>query len=214
MDHSTAMMTGPEFRYRVKQSSMSLVQVSGLRDHGPHLSSGAEWELLDTYAANVVQRLHPYILRAPPIIQAMGERALFPVAAETLKATLANAIAEIAALGITRVAVLCASEAELETIKSATEGAKAKVKILPLWELYPKLKELEGEDPKGIGNAFLTAQLLNLRPEMVKTDNMKYADTSFGVQGDPKKATPEIGKTLYGQAFETLVAALDNFMRE
>jgi len=193
---------------------MSLLQVIGLRDQGPHLSSGAEWELLDTYAANVAQRLHPYILRAPPIVQAIGERALFPVAPETLKATVADAIAAIAALGIARVAVLCASEAELETIKAGAEGAKAKVKILPLWELYPKPKELEGEDSKGIGNAFLTAQLMNLRPEMVRTDNMKYADKSFGVAGDPKKATPEIGKAIYDQTFEALVAALDNFMRE
>jgi len=207
-------MTGPELRYRVKQASVGLIQVGGLKDQGPHLSSGAEWELLEAYASKAAQRLHPYILRQPPILQAIGDRSLFPVAPETLKSVVSDAIVGIASLGIGRAAILVLGEPEWEAVKAAVEGAKAKTKILALWELYPKPKELEGEDPKGVGNAFLTAQLMHLDPEMVKVDNLKYADSSFGVSGDPKKATAEIGRTVFDQTFEALVAALDNFMRE
>lgn len=214
MDHATALMTGPEFRYRVKQATVGLVQVTGVRDHGPHLSSGAEWELLEIYVTRVTQRLHPYILREPPILLTTGDRSLFPVDPEVLKSTVANAVGSLASLGIGRAAVIVSGEPELETVKSATEGAKSKVKVLALWELYPKVKELDGEDPKGIGNAFLTAQLMHLSPEMVKADNLKYADSSFGVSGDPKKATAEVGKVVFDQTFEALVATLDNFMRE
>jgi len=214
MEHSTAMMTGPEFRYRLRQASVGVIQVGGLRDHGPHLSSGAEWELLEAYVSKAVQRLHPYVLRAQPVVQSAGERALIPTSVEALKASLSEITAKIAELGVPRVALICASEPEFEAAKSSTEGAKVKVKVLALWELYPRVPQLEGEDRKGPGNAYLTAQLMDIGPEMVKLDMMKYADSSFGVSGDPKKATPEIGKMIFDQTFEALVTALDNFIRE
>jgi len=214
MDHVTALMTGPEFRYRLKQASVGLIQVGGFRDHGPHISSGAEWALLDEYVTRAVQRLHPYILREQPIVQSVGERAILGSSPETLKASIGDLLTKTAELGVPRAVVLSASAQEHEVAQTAVEGAKLKAKVLALFEMYPKVQQLEGEETKGTGNAYLTAQLMHIRPEMVKPDMMQYANASFGVSGDPKRATPEVGKLIFDQTFEALVAALDSFMRE
>ncbi len=211
---STGEMTGPEFRYRSKQALAGLIPIAGLVDHGPHLASGSEIELVGEYSHRLTERLHPYLFLNPIVLTTLSERSLLPSSESAFKAAILESSKGLKTLRIERTAILCNGKKDLEACQTVLGQIPGKKKALGLWQNYPKVPELEGEDPLSPGNPFLTSQILYLRPSMAKLEMMKYADPSFGVTGDPKKANPEIGLRIFGQTFEALVSDLDSFMRE
>ena len=208
------VMTGPEMKYRAKQALTALIAIAGLRDHGPHLASGSEIELLDAYSRKASERLHPYLFVYPTITTSLGNRSLLRLSESAFKATILDAAKALRSLQIERITVISNSKKDLEVSKETLAQLEGKKKSMGIWELHPKIAELEGEDPLAIGNAFLTAQMLYIQPGMVKPEMLRYADASFGVSGDPKKASAEIGKKIFDQTFESFVSELDMFMRE
>ncbi|MCI4438736.1 creatininase family protein [archaeon] len=214
MKQPIGQMTGPELKFRAKQAMAALIPIAGLKDHGPHLAVSTEIEITEEYASNVAQRLSPYILVTQTIPFEVGDDKLFGLEKDCLALTLKQIASQVKALGIERVVVLSLSNNSLEVAKEALKGLSFKQKYINIVENLPKVEELTSESPVGKGNAYLTSLALFLSSYLVKQDMLKYADSSFGVVGDPKKATSEIGKKLYDASFEGIVQVLDNFLRE
>lgn len=214
MKQPISQMTGPELKFRAKQAMAALIPIAGLKDHGPHLAISAEIEIVEEYASNIAQRLSPYILVTQTIPFEVGDDKLFGLEKDCLALTIKQIASQIKSLGIERLIVLSFSSNSLEVAKDALKGFNFKQKYINIVENLPKVEELASESSVGKGNAYLTSLSLFLNSYLVKQDMLKYADSSFGVVGDPKKATPEVGKKLYNTSFENIVQALDNFLRE
>lgn len=207
-------VTGPELKFRAKQAMAALIPIAGLRDHGPHLAISTEIEVTEEYASNVAQRLSPYVLVTQTIPFEIGDDKIFGLDKDCLALMLRQIASQIKALGIGRIIVFSFSNNSLEIAKEALKSFGFKQKYINIAETLPKVEELASESPMGKGNAYLTSLALFLSNYLVKQDMLKYADSSFGVAGDPKKATLEIGKKLYETSFENIVQTLDNFLRE
>lgn len=207
-------MTGPEIKYRSKQALAGLVQIAGIRDHGPHLASGSEVRLLEAYSSLASQRLHPYLFIPPIITGTVAERAIMSVSEGALKAVVQDVTKSLLSSGLERIVFVTCTKRDLELSRDSSSQLSGKKKFIGIWEIYPAVPEFGTDDPEAVGNAYLTAQMLYLEPDFVKPDMMKYANASFGVVGDPKKATADLGKIIFDQGFETLVLELDKFMRE
>lgn len=214
MKQPIGQMTGPELKFRAKQAMAALVPIAGLKDHGPHLAISTEIEITEEYASNIAQRLSPYILVTQTVPFEVGDDKIFGLEKDCLALTLKQIANQIKALGIERIIVLSLSNNSLEVAKEALKSFGLKQKYISIVESLPKAEELASENPTGKGNAYLTSLALFLSSSLVKQDMLKYADSSFGVIGDPKKATSEIGKKLYETSFENIVQVLDNFLRE
>ncbi|MBO3757521.1 MAG: creatininase family protein [Thermoproteota archaeon] len=214
MKQPIGQMTGPELKFRAKQAMAALIPISGLKDHGPHLAIGTEIEITEEYANKIAQRLSPYVLVTQTIPFEIGGDKIFGLEKDCFALTLKQIANQIKALGIERIIILSFSSDSIEVSKEALKNFNFKQKYINIVETLPKTEELVSESPTGKGNAHLTSLALFLNSYLVKQDMLKYADSSFGVVGDPKKATSEIGKKLYDASFENIVQIIDNFLRE
>lgn len=214
MKQPIGQMTGPELKFRARQAMAALVPIAGLKDHGPHLAISADAEIVEEYASNLAQRLSPYILVTQTIPFEVEDNKIFGVEKDSLALVLKQIATQVKGLGIERLIILSTSNNSLEAAKEALKSLSFKQKYINIIESLPKLEELASENPMSKGSAYITSLALFLSNGLVRQDMLKYADSSFGVTGDPKKATAEIGKELYEFSFENIVQTIDNFLRE
>lgn len=207
--------TGPELKFKSRNALLAIVTVGGIRDHGPHLSSSAEIRLLEHYSTALRDRFYPYILVTPGISYSIGEGAIFAVTPEVVGGLARDIALGAKSLGVGKVMGLTCGKAELEALRSGLEAAKGlKTYAFGIWEFYPKLEELEGEDPLSRGGPHLTSQLLHIDKSYVKEDMIKYFEPSAGASGDPRKSSAELGKLIVDKVLEALFIKSDEIMRE
>jgi len=214
MSEETFKQTGPELKFKVRDALLAVITVGGMRDVGPHLACATEHKILNHYGRMIYERFYPYVLLTPAVVHCVSDSAILGVTPEVLQAIVRDVAKSVKELGITRVMVLTACEAELEAAKRGLDSVDGiKKHALGIWQFYPKIDELEGEDPLGKGGPYLTSQMMHIDRGYVKEGMLKYADQSFGIVGDPKKGSSEIGKTIAERVTESLIAESDAIMR-
>jgi|YelNatPaOPRAMG01_1025707.scaffolds.fasta_scaffold25113_4 creatinine amidohydrolase/Fe(II)-dependent formamide hydrolase-like protein len=207
--------TGPELRFKSRDALLAIVNVGGMRDHGPHLGSAAELRLLEFYSNSLKDRFYPYVFLTPGVTYSTGEGAFFALAPEVVEGLIRDVTLGVKSLGIGKVMGLTFGRGELEALKKGFEAAKGiKTYAFGIWEFYPHLEELDGEDPLSRGGPYLTSQLMHVDKNYVKEDMIKYFEPSPQVPCDPRKSSPELGRAIVEKVLEALFAKSDELMRE
>jgi len=217
----------------------AVLAVGSTECHGDHLPFGTD-TLVAEYLADAVAERVEGVLLLPPLPFGMSVHyAMFPVAislsTETLMRVLREVFESLLSHGLLRLLIINGHDGNFPAIEAATrefrvEHPEMRIAVLEAWwetagELLPE-GTFEVWGGLGHGGEGETSMMLAVAPELVEMSRARGVVpelplhvqvkwrfdelTSYGVTGDPTKATAEKGRMMR----DALVELLVSFLRE
>ena len=225
--------------FRAGGFDKAVLAIGSTECHGDHLPFGTD-TLVAEYLAEAVAARVEGVLLLPPLPFGMSEHyAMFPVAlslsTETLMRVLRDVFESLLAHGLRKLLIINGHDGNIPAIEAASrefrvEHPEMRIAVLEAWwetaaELLPG-GTFEVWGGRGHGGEGETSMMLAVAPELVEMSRARGVVpelplhvqvkwrfdelTSYGVTGDPTKATTEKGRMMR----DVLVELLVSFLRE
>jgi len=220
----------------------AVLAVGSTECHGDHLPFGTDTLVAEHLAEAVAARVEGALL-LPPLPFGMSEHyAMFPVAislsTETLMRVLRDVFDSLMAHGLRKLLIINGHDGNIPAIEAVSrefrvEHPEMRVAVLEAWwetaaELLPE-GTFEVWGGLGHGGEGETSMMLAVAPELVEMSRARGVVpdlplhvqvkwrfdelTSYGVTGDPTKATVEKGRMMRAALVELLVSFLQEMDR-
>lgn len=232
-------VTKDEFARAIKEDPIVVLPVGSMEEHGGHLPLGSDTFEIDFVVGRLSKRLKLLVL--PTLNYGnCGSTYNFPgtisISFDALRAVVYDILSECARHGAKKVLVISghAGTNHMLALRMAAEHVAKKhpgmrFMVLSDYDLVPEFKG--GNIPKWDGHAGKaeTSRMLNIRPDISRKgaratrpkrkEYMVVADPESmfpsGIAGDPRKASPELGKRIDDFVLRRLVKLLkDNLNAE
>jgi creatinine amidohydrolase len=223
-EHQLADLTWPQVEARA--GGVLAVPLGATEQHGPHLPHSVDTDVAAALCAGLAAA-RPDVVVAPALpYGASGEHAGFPGTLSIGHEALAHLLVELARSATDtfgRVLFVSAHGGNAEGLRSAVAQLRSEGRDVSLFE-----PRWAGEPHAGRTE---TSMMLALDPERVRMDLAEAGNLSplpdllpllrgrglrvaspNGVLGDPRRATPEEGRTLLGRLVADLVGHLDEWL--
>lgn len=211
-------LTSPEVRTRVeKGATTALVPTGGTEQNGPHMALGKHNVVVRFTAGEIAKELKNALV-APVMAYVpeeghMAHAGTLNLPERVFELALEHAAKSLKAHGFRLICLLGdsgdsqdAQQRVAERLSKRWKGEK--VRVLHVADYYANMKQIAWLKERGWGEASIgshaglrdTAELLAIAPEMIRRERMKaHLGKDLGpdgVNGDPTKATPELGREL------------------
>ena len=238
-----ASYTWPEVERLIGQGVDSLMLMLGATEqHGPHLPLATDTIIAEAVAEDVATRLGSTLVAPIVPLGTSDEHIDFAGTLSLSKATLAGLIADTgrsaARHGFKSFLVLSMHGGNYEAIRQGVSQLResvADLEVIAFTEMLEAMRLLEKEQPNDVPEAVAgwhagereTSQMLYLRPDLVRTEQMEsgYVGdmrailpkmmqvglrpvTTNGVLGDPALASPERGAIYLDRVTSALVEVI------
>jgi len=211
-------LTSPEVKARVEKGATTvLVPTGGTEQNGPHMALGKH-NVVVRFAAGEIARELKNALIAPVMAYVpeeghMGHAGTIDLPDRVFELALEHAARSLKAHGFRLICLLGDSgdsqNAQARVADRLSKRWKGeKVRVLHVADYYANLKQVAWLKERGWGEAVVgshaglrdTAELMAIAPDLIRRDRMKaHLGKDLGpdgVNGDPTKATPELGRDL------------------
>jgi creatinine amidohydrolase len=211
-------LTSPEVKARIEKGAFTvLVPTGGTEQNGPHMALGKH-NVVVRFAAGEIARELKNALVAPVMAYVpeeghMGHAGTIDLPDRVFELVLEHAARSLKAHGFTLICLLGDSgdsqNAQQRVAERLSKRWKAdKVRVLHVSDYYANFRQVAWLKERGWGEAVVgthaglrdTAELLAIAPELVRRERMRAHFGKElgpdGVNGDPTKATPELGRDL------------------
>lgn len=223
-------MNREEFAAAMKRRPVMVLPIGSMEEHGAHLPLASDTFEIDFVIERLAKKMDLVVL--PTINYGnCGSTFKFPgtisIAFETLRALVSDILGEIIRHGGERILVISghAGSNHMVAMRQAAQSTvarhpKVKIMVMSDYDLVPEYKG--GKIPSWDGHAGKaeTSRMLNIRPDISKKGKAatrpKYKDYMVlpnpeiqfptGVSGDPRTATPELGKRIDDYVLKRLLA--------
>jgi len=228
--------------FRAGGFDKAVLAIGSTECHGDHLPFGTDTLVAEHLAEAVAARVGGVLL-LPPLPFGMSEHyAMFPVAlslsTETLMRVLRDVFDSLLAHGLRKLLIINGHDGNIPAIEAASrefrvEHPEMRIAVLEAWwetaaELLPE-GTFEVWGGLGHGGEGETSMMLAVAPELVEMSRARGVVpelplhvqvkwrfdelTSYGVTGDPTKATTEKGRMMRDALVELLVSFLQEMDR-
>lgn len=181
-------MTSPQISEIDRESTLVIVPISAVEQHGPHMPTGTDFILCSSIAAAVEEQLNSQVLLTPTVW--LGASAHHLRFGATITASLDNYIATLCDIacsllddGFQRILFLNGHGGNVDPLRVALREVQENYTGALLaggsyWSVADDLlKEVLEGDHKFVGHAceFETSMIMHLRPELVTMDQLADA---------------------------------------
>ncbi len=231
-------MTTEEIREKVNESSIAILPLGAIEEHGPHLPLSTDC-LQPQYVAEVVsERLGAYLL---PILKygQCSSTKNFPgtitLRFETLRMMMEDILSELIRMGFRNIVVLSghAGRTHMTALKLAGETVleahdeDINLMVLSDYDIAYTMNEIEIPVNDGHAGMIETSRVMAIRPDLVKGTAesnhpnfppfmiLKHPEKYFptGVMGDPQLASKEFGEKANEVIIDRLVEMIQNMVK-
>ncbi len=210
-------MTTFEVKEKVNETSVAILPIGAIEEHGPHLPLSTDCIQPEHVADEVAERLNAYVL---PIIKYghCSSTKNFPgtitLRFETLTMIVEDIVSELARTGFKNVVILSghAGRAHMTALKLACarvlEKHDLKLMVLSDYDIAYTMDEIDIPVNDGHAGMIETSRIMASRPDLVKGTAephhpnfpefrvLKHPEKHFpsGVMGEPQLASKEFGE--------------------
>lgn len=228
-----AEMTSAEFKRRVRLSSVVILPIGAVEEHGPHLPLSTDCIQPMHVAELAAAKTGAFIAPLLPYGVCTSTRD-FPgtltLSFDALRLTVRDILSELVRNGFRNIMVLTghAGREHMAALrvaaKEVVDRERVKIAVLSDYDIIYDLNLVPPED--GHAGTGETSRILQQRPQLVrgfptakKSTAPKYAVLPDsrpywpGVTGDPSKATKKLGKDIDDRIVEELVKIIHDMKR-
>lgn len=204
----------------MRQNPVVILPIGAMEEHGSHLPLGSDTYEIEFVVGRIAEKSNAIVL--PTIDYGVCNSTYnfpgtFSLRFETLRSLIEDILAEVVRHGARRVLVISghAGGDHLVAIRMAAkstvrEHANTKIMVMADYELIPDYKRDNIPSWDGHAGMVETSRMLNIRPDISRRGRtatkperpefMVLPDPErlfpSGVAGDPRRASPELGKRL------------------
>lgn len=229
-------MTTAGFRRAVDEGRLFILPIGATEAHGRHLPLGTDTFQPQWVADELSERIDAVVAPAVPYGNHSSTRAMpgtVGLRFDTLRSLITDILGSLVEDGVRRILVISghAGGAHLTAVKEACKDivsrSDAKVMMLTDFDLALEFGKENGVDPAdGHGGLMETARVMAIRPETVREDRSPgtFIDPGYmvlpdpencfpqGMAGDPRKATPDLGRRMNLYIVDRLAAMIEKDM--
>ncbi len=230
-------MTTEEIRENVNESSIAILPLGAIEEHGPHLPLSTDCIQPEYVAHKVAERLGAYVLPTLKYGQCSSTKN-FPgtitLRFDTLRMIMEDLISELVRMGFRNIVVLSghAGRTHMTALKLAGElvleehDEDINLMILSDYDIAYTMNEIEIPVNDGHAGMIETSRVMAIRPDLVKgtaeshhpnfppfmvlRNPEQYFPT--GVMGDPQLASKEFGERANEVIIDRLVVLIQNMV--